>query len=122
MRLRNLKPYKLNKAIIELDDERNQTIVGYEEIGTIMADVQPCKCYVKAMQYGQEITKYLSVMIDPRMPIKSTILPAMLPIQLVDSKNISLLEGMYIEVEKNNYKIGAISRWRHWEFDIEAVI
>lgn len=122
MRLRNLKPYKLNKAIIELDDERNQAIVGYEEIGTIMADVQPCKGYVKTMQYGQEVTKYLSVMIDPRIPIRSTVLPVVLPMKLIDSKNISLLEGMYIEVGKNKYKIGAISMWKHWEFDIEAVI
>ena len=101
MRLRNLKPYKLNKAIIELDDERNETIVGYEEIDTINADIQPCRGEFKAQIYGKEIIKYLTVYMNLQCGIE---------------------EGLYIEVDGKYYEIQAIERWHtHIVFDIKVV-
>lgn len=99
MRLRNLKPYKLNKAIIELDDERNQTIVGYEEIATIDADIQPAGGNLKVQQYGKEITKYHTVFCYP---------------------NELIVEGLYIEYEGKYHLVKPIQKWRHWVFDIEV--
>lgn len=101
MRIKNTKPYKLKKPIYEKDDELNDILVGYEQIGTIMANIQPCSGVEKAQMYGTEITKYLSVICDPYLSIK---------------------EDLYIEVEGINYKIGPIYKYAHFEFDIKAVL
>lgn len=101
MRLLGLKPYKLKKGIYEKDDELNDILVGYEPIGTIQANIQPCNGTVKAQLYGEEITKYLSVIMYP---------------------NVLVEEGLFIEYEGARYKIKPISKWKHWSFDMKAVI
>lgn len=101
MRIRNLKPYKLKKGIYEKDDEFNDILVGYEDIGIVYANIQPASGIEKAQMYGTEITKYQSVIIHPQLGIE---------------------EGLYIEYEDANYMIGPISKWRHWEFDMKAVL
>lgn len=101
MRLRNLKPYTLNRAQYTLDDERNQVLSGYEEIATIQAYVQPCSGQLKAQLYGIEITKYLTVYMYP------------------DS---NITEGLYILVNSKYYQIQTIEHWdKHIRFDIKVV-
>ena len=101
MRLRNLKPYTLNKAKYTLDDERNQVLDGYEEIATINADVQPCSGQLKAQLYGLEITKYLTVYTNIQLGIE---------------------EGLYLLIDGKYYEIQAIEKWdRHYRFDVKAV-
>ena len=101
MRLRNLKPYSLNKAKYTLDDERNQIFDGYEEIATINADIQPCSGQLKAQLYGKEITKYLTVYMNIQQGIE---------------------EGLFILVDGKYYEIQAIEKWdRHLRFDIKVV-
>lgn len=101
MRLLGLKLYMLKKAIYKKDDELNDVLVGYEPVGTIQANIQPCKGVVKAQMYGEEITKYLSVMMYP---------------------NLLVQEGLFIEYEGIHYKIQPISKWKHWSFDMKAVV
>ena len=101
MRLRNLKPYTLNKAKYTMDDERNQVLDGYEEIATINADVQPCSGQLKAQLYGLEITKYLTVYTNIQLGIE---------------------EGLYLLIDGKYYEIQAIEKWdRHYRFDVKAV-
>ena len=101
MRLRNLKPYTLNKAKYTMDDERNQIFDGYEEIATINADVQPCSGQLKAQLYGLEITKYLTVYTNIQLGIE---------------------EGLYLLIDGKYYEIQAIEKWdRHYRFDVKAV-
>ena len=101
MRLLGLKTYKLKKAAYEKDDELNDVLVGYEQIGIIQANIQPCKGSIRAQLYGNEMTKYLSVMMHP---------------------NLLVEEGLFIEYEGVNYKIQPILKWKHWTFDMKAVI
>ncbi|WP_410495018.1 hypothetical protein QTL86_12770 [Cellulosilyticum sp. ST5] len=101
MRLRNLKPYKLNKAKYKPDDERNQILDGYEEIATINADIQPCSGQLKAQLYGKELTKYLTVYMFP---------------------NTYIEEGLFILVDNKYYEVQVIEKWdRHYRFDIKVV-
>lgn len=101
MRLRNLKPYSLNRAKYKLDDERNQIKDGYEEIAIIQADIQPCSGQLKAQLYGLEITKYLTVYMY---------------------LNDDVEEGLHILVGGKYYEIQAIENWdRHMRFDIKLV-
>ena len=101
MRLRNLKPYTLNKAKYTLDDERNQVLDGYEEIATINADVQPCSGQLKYELYGKEVTKYLTVYTNIQLGIE---------------------EGLYLLIDGKYYEIQAIEKWdRHYRFDVKAV-
>ena len=101
MRLRNLKPYTLNKAKYTLDDERNQVLDGYEEIATINADVQPCSGQLKHELYGKEVTKYLTVYTNIQLGIE---------------------EGLYLLIDGKYYEIQAIEKWdRHYRFDVKAV-
>lgn len=101
MRLLGLKQYKLKTGIYEKDDELNDVLVGYEPIGTIQANIQPCKGVVKAQLYGKEITKYLSVIMHP---------------------NLLVEEGLFIDHEGVHYEIQTISKWKHWSFDMKAVV
>lgn len=101
MRITGLNTYKLKKAIYEQDDELNDILVGYEEVGTIQANMQPLQGYSKVQQYGQEITKYLGVVMYP---------------------NVLVEEGLYIEYDKKHYQIQPIQKWKHWEFDIKVVV
>lgn len=101
MRLLGLKQYKLKTGIYEKDDELNDILVGYEQVGMIQANIQPCRGVVKAQLYGEEITQYLSVMMYP---------------------NLLVQEGLFIEYEGIHYKIQPISKWRHWLFDMKAVV
>ncbi|WP_053983426.1 hypothetical protein [Niameybacter massiliensis] len=101
MRLLGLKPYKLKKGAYEKDDELNDVLVGYEQISIIQANIQPCKGVTKAQLYGSEITKYLSVIMHP---------------------NLLVQEDLYIEYEGVHYAIQPISKWKHWSFDMKAVI
>lgn len=101
MRLRNLKPYTLNKAKYTLDDERNQVLDGYEEIATINADIQPCSGQLKYELYGKEVTKYLTVYMNIQQGIE---------------------EGLFILVDGKYYEIQAIEKWdRHYRFDVKVV-
>lgn len=100
MRLRNLKEYKLKKAIYTKDDELNDVFSGYEEIGTIQADIQPSSGQLKTQQYGKEIVKYHTVFCYPSELIK---------------------EGLFVEYEGQHHEIQAIQKWRHWTFDIKVV-
>lgn len=101
MRLLGLKQYKLKTGIYEKDDELNDVLVGYEPIGTIQANIQPCKGVVKAQLYGKEITKYLSVIMHPNPLVE---------------------EGLFIEHEGVHYEIQTILKWKHWSFDMKAVV
>ena len=101
MRIKNLKVYPLKKGMYEKDDELNDRLIGYEEIGTIQANIQPCKGVVKAQLYGKEITKYLSVIMHPNPLVE---------------------EGLFIEHEGVYYEIQTISKWKHWSFDMKAVV
>ena len=101
MRLLGLKLYKLKKGIYEKDDELNDILVGYEQVGMIQASIQPCRGIVKAQLYGEEITQYLSVMMYP---------------------NVLVEEGLFIEHEGIHYKIQPISKWKHWSFDMKSVV
>lgn len=102
MRLRNLKPYSLNRIKYTLDDERNQVKDGYEEIATIQADIQPCSGQLKVQLYGIEITKYLTVYMIP---------------------NADVEEGLYILINGKYYEVQVIEHWdRHIRFDIKAVV
>lgn len=100
MRLKNIRKYRLNKAIIELDDELNQTIVGYDLIGVIEADIQTSTGSLKMQQYGKEIVKYHTVFCYP---------------------NEQINEGLYIEYDGKQHLIHSIQKWRHWVFDIEVM-
>jgi hypothetical protein len=100
MRLRNLKPHKLKKAVYEKDDELNDIFVGYEEIGTIQANIQPAGGQTKIQQYGTEIHKYHTVFCYA---------------------NILVVGGLFIEYEGLHHEIQPIQKWQHWTFDIKAV-
>lgn len=91
----------LYKPKYTIDDERNQVLAGYEKIGVINADIQPCKGEVKAQLYGKEITKYLTVYMNLQSGIE---------------------EGLYIELDGKYYEIQVIERWHtHMVFDIKVV-
>lgn len=101
MRIKNLKVYPIKKALYEKDDEQNDILVGYEEIGTIQANIQPARGQEKVQLYGVDITKHMTVFCYPN--------------ELIE-------EGLFIEVEGKEYRIKPIQKWRHWTFDIEAVL
>lgn len=101
MRIKNLKGYPIKKPIYQKDDELNDIIIGYEEIGMIQANIQPARGHEKVQLYGVDITKHMTVFCYP---------------------NELLEEGLFIEVEGKNYRIKPIQKWRHWTFDIEVVL
>lgn len=101
MRIKNLKSYPLKKALYDKDDELNDLLIGYEEIGTIKANIQPARGQEKIQLYGVEITKHMTVFCYP---------------------NTLIEEGLFIEVEGKHYRIQPIQKWRHWTFDIEVVM
>lgn len=100
MRLRNLKPYNLKKAIYEKDDELNDILVGYENIGIIQANIQPSSGKEKIQLYGREIIKYMTVFCYANPLIE---------------------EGLYIEKDGLHYRIMPIQGWQHWTFDMEVI-
>ncbi len=101
MRIKNLKVYPIKKALYEKDDELNDILLGYEEIGAIQANIQPARGQEKVQLYGVDITKHMTVFCYPN--------------ELIE-------EGLFIEVEGKDYRIKPIQKWRHWTFDIEVVL
>lgn len=101
MRIKNLKVYPLKKGLYDKDGELNDRLIGYEEIGTIQADIQPARGQEKIQLYGVDITKHMAVFCYP---------------------NALIEEGLFIEVDGENYRIQPIQKWKHWTFDIEVVL